>query len=154
MRRPSPAPPLPPHGTPAPPLAQDCALFLDIDGTLAEVVDDPNLVRIEPEIVGLLPRLAKRLGGALALVTGRGIADVDRLLPHSKLPAAGQHGCERRDANGRLHFHVPSMETLERLRAVFTEISAAFPDLMLEDKGIALGLHYRRAPQLASHLYR
>jgi trehalose 6-phosphate phosphatase len=154
MRQPARVPPPPPHGTPAPPLRPDCALFLDVDGTLAKVVDDPNLARIEHEVVDLLPRLARRLGGALALVTGRSIADVESLLPKWKLPIAGQHGCERRDAAGKLHLHEASAETLERMREVFAALAARNPELMFEDKGIALGVHYRRAPQLASHLYR
>jgi trehalose 6-phosphate phosphatase len=142
------------HGQPAPPLLPDCALFLDIDGTLAEFTDEPHQVRIEDEIVAFLPRLAKRLGGALALITGRAIADVDRLLPQSKLPIAGQHGCERRDARGMIHQHAPSPATLARLRAVAADLAARHVGVVFEDKGIAIGLHYRRSPHLGGYLHR
>jgi trehalose 6-phosphate phosphatase len=110
-------------------------------------------VRIEEDIVGLLPRLARRLGGALALVTGRSITDIDRLLPTPRLPVAGQHGCERRDAEGAIHLHAPAPATLERLRAMFADLAARHEGLMLEDKGLTLALHYRRSPHLAAHLH-
>jgi trehalose 6-phosphate phosphatase len=143
------------HAHPAPPpLTLDCALFLDIDGTLAEIAAEPHLARIEEDIVGLLPRLARRLCGALALVTGRGITDVDRMLPGLRLPVAGQHGCERRDADGAIHLHAPAPATLARLRAMVAELAARHEGLMLEDKGFTLALHYRRVPHLAAQVHQ
>jgi trehalose 6-phosphate phosphatase len=129
-------------------------LFLDIDGTLAEIAAEPHLVRIEDDIVSLLPRLSRRLGGALALVTGRSITDVDRLLPTPRLPVAGQHGCERRDAEGTIHLHAPARGTHERLRALLADLASRHEGLMLEDKGMSIALHYRKSPHLASHLHR
>jgi trehalose 6-phosphate phosphatase len=137
-----------------PPLHADCALFLDIDGTLAEIAAEPRLVRIDEALVGLLPGLARNLGGALALVTGRTIADVDRLLPAPRLPVAGQHGCEWRGADGAIHLHAPSTATLARLRSMFAELAARHDGLWVEDKGVTLALHYRRSPRLASHVHR
>jgi len=137
-----------------PPLACDDALFLDIDGTLAELVDDPARVRIDDELVSLLPVLAARLGGALALVTGRSIGDVDRLVPRPKLPVAGQHGGERRSADGVIHLHSPPDAALARLRDLLSGLAARHPKLRLEDKGVTIALHYRQAPALASHLHR
>src|SRR5690349_7304883 len=96
---------------PPPPLARDCALFLDIDGTLAELANVPDAVRIDEELAGALPKLAQELSGALALVTGRAITSADKLFPTLKLPMAGQHGCERRDAAGTIHLHAPRKET-------------------------------------------
>jgi trehalose 6-phosphate phosphatase len=137
-----------------PPLRADCALFLDIDGTLAEIAAKPHLVRIEKDIVGLLPRLSRRLGGALALVTGRSITDVDRLLPSPRLPVAGQHGCERRDGEGTIHLHAPAAATHARLRALLADLAARHEGLMLEDKGVSIALHYRQSPHLASHVHQ
>ena len=88
-----------------PPLAEGCALFLDIDGTLAEFAATPREVRIDQQLIAALPFLRIRYGGALALVTGRSIRDVDRMFPDLVGPVAGQHGCERRDALGTLHLH-------------------------------------------------
>jgi trehalose 6-phosphate phosphatase len=137
-----------------PPLYESCAVFLDIDGTLLEIAPSPDLVQVAPSLLALLPALRRRLGGAVALITGRAISDVDRLFPGVKMAIAGQHGCERRDAQGMLHLHAAKTGTLERLRKLFTEFALSHPGLMLEDKGATLALHYRRAPQLAAHVHR
>ncbi len=100
-----------------PPLAPDCALFLDIDGTLAEHAANADDVRIDAEFIRSLPRVADYLGGALALITGRSIASVDRLFPDVRMPIAGQHGSERRDAVGAIHLHVADPDTYARLRS-------------------------------------
>ncbi|MFO1325378.1 MAG: trehalose-phosphatase [Burkholderiales bacterium] len=139
---------------PPPPLAADCALFLDIDGTLAEFAQAPDAVRIDAEIAETLPRLARDLGGALALVTGRAITSADRLFPGLTLPIAGQHGTERRDAAGTIHLHAPVKKTQVRLRKLLQSLAKRHPQLLLEDKGASLALHYRSTPQLASHVHR
>ena len=137
-----------------PPLGRDCALFLDIDGTLAEFAHAPDAVRIDVDLCALLPRLREELDGALALVTGRAITDADRLFPGFTLPIAGQHGCERRDAAGTIHLHAPIRKTQARLRTLLKRLAKRHPQLQLEDKGAALALHYRSSPQLASHVHR
>ncbi len=139
---------------PPPPLAPDDALFLDIDGTLLDLASTPAEVHVDAAVVGLLPALHTALRGACALVTGRGLSDVDRMFPGLAIPAAGQHGCERRDANGTLHLHAHDSATLARLRELFTAFAARHDGLMLEDKGATLALHYRLAPQLAAHVHR
>ena len=86
-----------------PPLLHDgCALFLDIDGTLLELAPTPDDVSVDAGIAALLPALARRLHGAVALITGRSMADADRLFRGLSLPVAGQHGLERRAADGSL----------------------------------------------------
>jgi trehalose 6-phosphate phosphatase len=137
-----------------PPLHEGCAVFLDIDGTLLEIAPSPELVKVAPTLLTLLPALRRRLGGAVALITGRGISDVDRLFAGIRMPIAGQHGSERRDALGTLHLHAKEGATLERLRSLFTEFARRHEGLMLEDKGATLALHYRRAPHLAAHVHR
>ena len=128
---------------PPPPLADDCALFLDIDGTLAELAHAPDAVRIDADLAAFLPRLRGELDGALALVTGRTITDSDRLFPGLMLPIAGQHGCERRDAAGTIHLHAPIKGTQTRLRRLLHGLAKRHPQLLLEDKGASLALHYR-----------
>jgi trehalose 6-phosphate phosphatase len=139
---------------PPPPLPDHCALFLDIDGTLAELADDPRSVRVDADVAAALPRLAQSLDGALALITGRAITDADRLFPQLKLPLAGQHGSERRDAEGIIHLYTPHPGTLDRLRELAQGLAARHTGLLVEDKGATLALHYRRSPHLASHVRR
>lgn len=131
-----------------------CALFLDIDGTLVDFASTPDRVRVDAHVTGLLPELAEQLGGAVALITGRAIADADALFPGFTLPIAGQHGLQRRAANGSIHLHKASMRGLERLRRELARFVKRHPGLLLEDKGATLALHYRRAPELAGHVHR
>ncbi|HET7032160.1 MAG TPA: trehalose-phosphatase [Casimicrobiaceae bacterium] len=137
-----------------PALDTRCALFLDIDGTLLDLASTPDSVRVDADIRALLPALAKRLGGAVALITGRALADADRLFGGLALPVAGQHGLERRAADGTIHLHEASMRGLERLRRELARFATRHPGLLLEDKGATLALHYRRAPGLAAHVHR
>jgi trehalose 6-phosphate phosphatase len=137
-----------------PALAEGCAVFLDIDGTLLELAPAPDAVHVDPELATLLPQVRKSLGGAVALITGRAISDVDRLFPGLRMPVAGQHGCERRDALGTLHLHAARTATLEKLRSLFTEFARQHEGLLLEDKGATLALHYRKAPQLAAKVHK
>jgi len=137
-----------------PPLFAGCALFLDIDGTLLELAPTPDSVNVDAGISALLPALARHLDGAVALITGRSMADAEGLFRGLSLPIAGQHGLERRSADGALHQHLPSLKGLERLRRDLTEFAARHDGLHLEDKGATLALHYRQAPRLASHVHR
>jgi trehalose 6-phosphate phosphatase len=137
-----------------PALGARCALFLDIDGTLLDLASTPDRVRVDPDVTVLLPRLAGRLGGAVALITGRAIADADRLFPGLALPIAGQHGLERRAADGSVHLHDASMRGLARLRRELARFAARHEGLLLEDKGATLALHYRLVPGLAAHVHR
>ena len=98
---------------PPPPLSVDNALFLDIDGTLLDIAPTPDSVRVGPRLAALLPAVSALLGGAVALVTGRSIRDTDRMFGELVLPMAGQHGCERRDAEGTLHLHAANAATTQ-----------------------------------------
>ncbi len=143
------------HRRPQPPaLASTNALFLDIDGTLLEFAESPAGVHVDSDLATMLPALARRLGGAIALITGRRIVDVDRLFPSTALSVAGQHGCERRSAEGALHTHAPSTAGLVQMRDALTDFAARHDGLIFEDKGHSLALHYRQAPQLAAHVHR
>src|SRR5579862_540207 len=84
----------------SPPPALDWCLFLDVDGTLVELTDTPSQTEADPQIKSLLREVAERLGGAVALVSGRRISTLDDLFAPLKLPAAGLHGVERRKADG------------------------------------------------------
>lgn len=130
------------------------AYFLDIDGTLIDFADAPSAVKVDPALPGLVDALYRSSGGAVALVTGRSIADVDRLFPSRRLPAAGQHGLERRTAQGRTSARPGSPGSLDGARQVLASVAARHPELLVEDKGLSLALHYRTAPRLAGLAHR
>ena len=124
------------------------ALFLDVDGTLLELAASPDAVRVPAALRNTLQLASQREGGALALVSGRSLDDLDRLFAPSRFPACGQHGFERRDAHGHVSRAEVDHEALEpvsgRLRARIDPCGS----LVLEEKTTALALHYRRAPHL------
>jgi trehalose 6-phosphate phosphatase len=127
-------------------------LFLDVDGTLLELAETPAGVAVDVTLMPLLDRLAKQAGGALALVSGRTIENLDQLLGSQHLPIAGLHGCERRDAGGHLHVAPIAVEQLADVRAGLENIVARNPNLLLEDKGAGLALHFLKARELEHEL--
>lgn len=136
-----------------PPLAPgETALFLDIDGTLLEIAATPSAVSVDRALVELIARIHEAGGGALALISGRRIADIDALFPGLRLPVAGQHGIERRDGAGRLHDHMVPRRELELLRHEVAALAQARPGLLFEDKGATLALHFRARPELEAEL--
>ncbi len=134
---------------PAVPAGDSWAVFLDVDGTLLDIADAPHRVVVNDRILRLLRSLLRRHDGAVALVSGRSVADLDRLFEPEILPAAGLHGAERRDARGVLHRHIPNGR-LDALRGALAAFEAEHPGTLVEDKGAALALHYRLAPGAAS----
>lgn len=96
---------------------QDCAYFLDFDGTLFEIAERPDAVAIERSLLDLLERLNAAASGAIAIISGRPIADIDRWFTPIRWPVAGQHGAERRSAHGTVYRHAAQHPALESLRA-------------------------------------
>jgi trehalose 6-phosphate phosphatase len=130
-----------------PVLGTDSALFLDVDGTLLPIADTPSEARPDALQVRLLAELCQTLNGALALVSGRPLAELDRLYHPLRLPAAGQHGAEIRDGAGQLlHLHEASLVPLETIKHKVLKNFRNTPDLLIEDKGLSLAVHYRLAP--------
>lgn len=130
------------------------AYFFDIDGTLVDLADSPRARRLDTPLRQLVDRLYHATGGAVALISGRAIADIDEILPGIPFPAAGQHGTERRDAAGRISHHASPSQELERARRELTRAVARHSGLVLEDKGLSIALHYRRAPRLGGYAHR
>jgi trehalose 6-phosphate phosphatase len=124
----------------------DFALFLDVDGTLLEIAGAPDAVRVDPRLRDLLPRLRRRLGGAVALVSGRRIEDLDRLFGLAGLPMAGIHGLERRRGDGQIVRRVPDCLPAA-VRQPLYQLAATHPGILIEDKGAAVAVHYRAAPE-------
>jgi trehalose 6-phosphate phosphatase len=131
----------------APPPSRHYCLFLDLDGTLLDIADTPSAVVVDADLESLLGDVSQRLDGAVALVSGRSVAMVDELFAPLVLPVAGLHGLERRSASGELHRTGPGPEALAGARASLTAFVNRHPNTMLEDKGRALALHFRRAPE-------
>ena len=127
-----------------PPLADDLALFLDFDGSLVDLAPSPDRIVVDPDLTGALVALCRRLGGALAIVSGRPLDDLDRWLSPLRLAAAGIHGAERRRADGQV-IRLPTGE-LDQVTRVAEALAAAHPGLLVERKGLAVALHYRLAP--------
>ncbi|MEW6704749.1 MAG: trehalose-phosphatase [Pseudomonadota bacterium] len=133
--------------TTPPPLTPDNALFLDFDGTLVEIAPRPDGIVLDPMLRGALARLHQRLGGAVAIVSGRPIAEIDHWLQPLQLPCAGVHGAERRSEAGvvtTVHATTAVAAVAERLQA----LAARHAGLLVERKSVSVALHYRLAPQL------
>jgi trehalose 6-phosphate phosphatase len=132
-----------------PPLDPRSALFLDVDGTLLEIAPRPELVQVPDGLPTLIIRLSAEREGALALISGRPLAQLDQLFQPWRGAAAGLHGLERRRADGILDCVVDSegAAALDGLRPKLVALVADGSGLILEDKGGTLALHYRAAPQ-------
>jgi trehalose 6-phosphate phosphatase len=138
------------HSTQAP-SSRGCAIFLDIDGTLLDLATTPDTVIVPPHLPGLLRRLARHQGGALALISGRTLADIDRLFGPG-LAAAAEHGAVLRDARGCLLGRAPILPDLAPITNTLRGAVAARPGTLLEEKSFGLVLHWRGAPSHAAPL--
>ncbi|MBG0809773.1 trehalose-phosphatase [Methylosinus sp. H3A] len=124
------------------------ALFLDLDGTVAEIAERPDAVRVDAATIALLDALRRAAGDAVAVVSGRDIAVIDALLSPLTLPVAGVHGLQRRDAAGRMHrTGEPSADLDSVIRAIEVELGRE-PGVIVERKTGAVALHYRLRPEL------
>jgi len=134
-----------------PPFAPDWALFLDVDGTMLDFADAPDAVHVAPELLDALASLQRTLNGAVALVSGRTLQQLDTLFAPLQLPAAGLHGLQRRGADAAAP-PADAPEPLRRLRDDAEALVAQFPGARVEDKGPTLALHWRGNPDAAPTL--
>lgn len=123
------------------------AFFFDVDGTLAAIQSRPEAVFIPEQVIAQLQKLSALSQGALALVSGRPIEQLDALAAPWSGPAAGVHGAERRDAEGNLQRISLPVEVEQSLRTELQDAMACWPGTQLEVKGMAFALHYRQAMQ-------
>jgi len=131
-------------------IPSNACLFLDFDGTLVDFAPDPKSVLATPDLVPLLVTLTQRFNGALALVTGRTLADIDGLLRPLQLPVAALHGTVRRNATGTTEIGANASTgrfaaCSRRIREYFQRWVDQQPGVLVEDKGLALALHFRGA---------
>jgi trehalose 6-phosphate phosphatase len=132
--------------TDPPPLTASAALFLDFDGTLVPIAPRPQDVQVPMWVLPVLQCLLDRLDGAVAVISGRPVAQLDEFLAPLRPVAAGAHGAELRDATGRIERRIatPPQHVVDCARA----LAAAHPGLLFEPKPSGFSLHYRARPEL------
>jgi len=139
---------------PPPTPSSGWAYFFDIDGTLSVLAPTPERARLAPAVRERLEDLVARCGGAVAVISGRTLKDIDTICEGLVLPAAGQHGAERRTADGRVVRFPELRGQLDRALALLDSLVSRYPALLLEDKGRSLALHYRALPAMAGAAHR
>jgi trehalose 6-phosphate phosphatase len=127
-------------------LSPACALFLDFDGTLVDIAPEPGAVVVPSSLVPTLGALRQYLGGAMAVVSGRPIREIDQFLAPLRLPVAGVHGAERRTADGAVDLLPP--HPLQLVQQAADALAACHAGLLVEHKSNSVALHYRLAPEL------
>jgi trehalose 6-phosphate phosphatase len=137
---------------PRPDDLRSIALLLDVDGTILDTVDTPGSVVVSGSLRASLMQLHAKCGGALALVSGRLIRNLDAVFAPLRLPAIGGHGAEMR-LSGNDAPQARHVATIcGALRKLIAELSASDPRIVLEDKGSSLAVHYRLAPEIGQIL--
>jgi trehalose 6-phosphate phosphatase len=131
-----------------PPLGAAHALFLDFDGTLVAIAPTPSSIVVPPDLPGLLNAASDRLGGALAIVSGRPVHALAGFLAGYAGIIIGQHGLEKRGIDGAI-VQAPPQPGLDPIRHLLSEFAQSHPGLNFEDKGVSVSLHYRQLPELA-----
>ena len=127
-------------------LYNSTALFLDFDGTLVDIAEQPHDVEVPSALVPTLRSLSEYLGGAVAVISGRPISQIDDFLRPLQLAAAGVHGAERRSSGGELT--LLSTHPLDVVEQAARKLAAQNAGLLVESKRGSLALHYRQAPEL------
>ena len=133
------------HLPPPPTRLPRPALFLDMDGVLAPLAETPEAVGPRPERTAALRAVADRLDDRVAIISGRTIAEIDRIAEASAASASGVHGLERRRADGSLQRARPDPAVRDAV-AAFEDFARTRPGMIVEDKGVSAGLHFRGAP--------
>ena len=135
------------------PHLSETAVLLDIDGTLLDLAPTPREVWVPPGLAKTLHRLHERTNGALALVSGRSLNDIDLIFAPDQFPAVGGHGAEMRIGadSEAVAAHAPPMD--KELKRRLAAIARLSPGILLEDKGYSLALHYRLAPHAEKAIY-
>lgn len=129
-------------------LLNGASLFLDLDGTLLELADTPEEVRVGPDVIPMLALALERLKGRVAIVSGRPAASIAALLPGLPLNVGGSHGFELVWPDGRRNAPVRPA-ALDHALAEMRRLGASRDGLLVEDKPYGVALHYRLAPHLA-----
>jgi trehalose 6-phosphate phosphatase len=130
----------------------EVAILLDVDGTLLDLAATPREVFVPPALRETLGVLLDKTEGALALVSGRSLADLDLIFAPLQLPSVGGHGAEIRAAAGGKTDRGRAAPLSDEVKRQFASVAAASPGILVEDKGYSLALHYRLAPEMEHHV--
>lgn len=130
--------------------APNWGLFFDIDGTLLEIAPTPDAVNVGKRVLAVLEALRETTNGAVALISGRTLDQIDHLFSPMRLPASGLHGLEMRLGSGEVRRPPPPTEGFISMRTALADFASRNPGLLFEDKGQSFALHYRLAPELES----
>jgi len=133
-------------------LHPSCALFLDFDGTVVDIAPQPHAVHVPAPLIDLLRDVQELLHGAVAIISGRPIAQIDDFLQPLQLAVAGVHGAERRSHDG--HVHLLHTHPLDHVEEAACALAAQHPGLLVENKRGSLALHYRQVPELEEECVR
>src|SRR3546814_9944493 len=130
-------------------LLDGASLFLDFDGTLVDLADRPGDVAVDPALVALLDRLARRLDNRIALVSGRSVAQLDGFFGDSgkALVMIGSHGAEHRAVGGAIT-RPDRPQALDAAQKLIAETFAGRDGVVIEDKSLGVGVHYRLDPSI------
>ena len=131
-----------------PVVADGISLFLDMDGVLAPMAPTPDAVGPVARRTAVLKAVDARLAGRVAIVSGRTIAEIDRISDNALVSGSGVHGLERRLKDGSIQRR-PADAGVARALTAFRAFAADRPGVIVEDKGVSVGLHYRLAPDAA-----
>ncbi len=138
----------------APPAPRpDWAMFLDIDGTLLDIASRPEEVVVPAALPPLLARTARWLGGALALVSGRPLSQIDALMAPLVLPCAGEHGAVLRLPGGRIETAHAADAIPAAWRERLVAETSGWKGVLVESKPFAVAVHYRLAPERAEQVH-
>ena len=148
-------PPAAPTSAPQPalPPLNRCALLFDIDGTLLDLAPAPDQVVVPKGLRSSLQRLFELTNGALAFVSGRSIADVDRIFAPMVLPAVGGHGAEMRVSPVSKACAIGAYPMSRELKRRFAAIGDMSEKILIEDKGYSLAIHYRQATEFEPAIF-
>jgi trehalose 6-phosphate phosphatase len=122
------------------------ALFLDFDGTMVDIAPQPHAVHVPQPLIGILQDLHAYLQGAVGVISGRPIEQIDDFLQPLQLAVAGVHGAERRGADGRMH--LLNTHPMDLVEAAARQLAAEHDGLLVETKRGSVALHYRQRPEL------
>lgn len=126
---------------------REWAVFLDVDGTLIDLASTPTGIVIPEELPAQLFALSGLVGGAMALVTGRSIKSADSMFAPYQFTIAGMHGSEVRSSSGEISRKMIDRTALDQARQELEKLTARWPQAIIEDKGLAIAMHYRLVPE-------
>jgi trehalose 6-phosphate phosphatase len=138
----------------APEIERHWALFLDLDGTLLDIALAPDRVVMPARLPDALARVSAALGGALAIVSGRALGDVDRLLSPLRLPVAAEHGAVIRLPSGALDRVPMARRAPKEWTRQLTDATRGWPGILVEEKSYSVAIHYRLAPHRKSAVWQ